>query len=568
MTKPIEKTAPKKAAPRPKIEIRCAHRQLVPIGEIIEHPDNPNQHPESQILLLMDIIRRTGFRQSLVVSTLSKFLIKGHGRLQAARALGMTHVPVDFQDYQSANFELADLVADNEIAALSTRNKAKLEEIEKALNASSDADARLAGIQSALDKTIDPSDTEALRQQRLAEKINAKANLAETFGVVPFSILRADDAKWRARKALYRKLGIRSETGREEGLAYATSAAIPPNLLKAKNAYDAKNGGKPSTVDEFMAAHGHDTLATTSIFDSVLCELMYRWFLPSPTDTTGPGKPNPFRILDPFAGGSVRGIVAALHGHQYVGIDLRAEQIDANYANAKEIFDAVGEPEHAPVWLSGNSMETETILGEAQQFDPFDLIFTCPPYGDLETYSEHPADLSNMSEADFTADYAEITARAASQLKPNRFAVFVVGDYRDRRSGRLIDLCGKTVSAMQEASLTYYNQFILMTPAASLIMRLRNQFNTSRKIGKRHQNVIVSHNGPKTEALLLEHIAETITADDFNHTKTIPSNHQNVIISMSSANDTEIKKDFGTIDISGDTDAIENLIDEEADNES
>lgn len=44
----------------------------------------------------------------------------------------------------------------------------------------------------------------------------------------------------------------------------------------------------------------------TSIFDPVLCELAYRWFCP-------PGG----SILDPFAGGSVRGIVAGILGREY-----------------------------------------------------------------------------------------------------------------------------------------------------------------------------------------------------------------------------------------------------------
>ena len=562
-----KKAAPKKAAP-PQIEIRCSHTRLVPIDEIKEHPDNPNQHPDSQIILLMDIIRRTGWRQALVVSNGSGFVIKGHGRLQAARALGMTHLPVDYQDYASEAYELADMVADNEIAALSTRSTSKLADIEKALNESTDADARLAGIASALDDKIDPNDTEALRQQRLAEKIAAKANLAESFGTVPFSILRADDSRWRARKSLYKKLGIRSEEGRKSGLAYATSAAMPPNLIQAKNDYDEAKGGEPSTIDEFMAEHGHETLATTSIFDPVLCELMYRWFLPTPTDDQGPGKARPFRILDPFAGGSVRGVVAALHGHEYIGIDLRTEQIDANYANAKEIFDAVGAPDHQPHWISGNSLHTDQLLTDNDQAQPFDLIFTCPPYGDLEVYSENPEDISTMDEADFTTDYKKITEAAAKHLAANRFAVYVVGDYRDRRSGRLIDLLGKTVQAHQEAELTYYNHFILQTPVASLIMRLRNQFNTSRKIGKRHQNVIISHNGPKADNLLIEHIAETVTAEDFNFTKAAPSSHSNVIISMSSKTDDGIKDEFNDLDISGDTDTIEELMADQEENKA
>jgi DNA modification methylase len=55
-----------------------------------------------------------------------------------------------------------------------------------------------------------------------------------------------------------------------------------------------------------------------------LCEIAYRWFCP-------PGG----TVLDPFAGGSVRGIVAAKLGRRYFGVDLRAEQV----ADATILFD-------------------------------------------------------------------------------------------------------------------------------------------------------------------------------------------------------------------------------------
>ena len=86
----------------------------------------------------------------------------------------------------------------------------------------------------------------------------------------------------------------------------------------------------------------------TSIFDPVLCELVYTWFnLPN-------GK-----ILDPFAGGSVRGIVASKLGHKYFGNDLRGEQIDANYENAKEV---INDANLMPNWTVGDSLDIDTIV--------------------------------------------------------------------------------------------------------------------------------------------------------------------------------------------------------------
>jgi hypothetical protein len=77
----------------------------------------------------------------------------------------------------------------------------------------------------------------------------------------------------------------------------------------------------------------------TSIFDPVLCELAYRWFSP-------PGG----LVLDPFAGGSVRGIVAAKCGREYIGVDLRPEQVAANREQAARITETSKMiPDKAPV---------------------------------------------------------------------------------------------------------------------------------------------------------------------------------------------------------------------------
>lgn len=203
----------------------------------------------------------------------------------------------------------------------------------------------------------------------------------------------------------------------------------------------------------------------TSIFDPVLCETQYLWFT-----RTGD------YILDPFAGGSVRGIVAVELGRHYCGIDLRQEQVDANRANAEDCCSG----EH-PTWVCGDSTEIDTLAaGE------YDFIFTCPPYGNLEKYSDDPHDISNMDDAAFDMTYAEILRKAVAMLRPDRFACIVVGNYRDKR-GYLRDLCGLTVAAMEQAGARYYNDFIFVTPNGSLPLRAGKAFQASRKMGRTHQ---------------------------------------------------------------------------------
>ncbi len=207
----------------------------------------------------------------------------------------------------------------------------------------------------------------------------------------------------------------------------------------------------------------------TSIFDPVLCELAYRWF-------TAEG----FTVLDPFAGGSVRGIVASKTGRQYTGIELRAEQIAANAEQAKRIC-----KDNQPVYIEGDSQNLDTLItGE------FDFLFSCPPYADLEVYSDDPRDISTMKYAEFLTAYRTIIAKASAKLKQDRFACFVVGEVR-AKNGVYNSFVPDTVKAFQDAGLSYYNEMILVTAVGSLPIRVGRQFDSGRKIGKTHQNVLV-----------------------------------------------------------------------------
>lgn len=203
----------------------------------------------------------------------------------------------------------------------------------------------------------------------------------------------------------------------------------------------------------------------TSIFDPVLTETMVLWFT-AKCD----------RIIDPFAGGSVRGIVSAKLGREYMGVDLRQEQIDANIEQGEKLCG-----EKIPRWICGDSSSIKEI---AQ--GKYDFILTCPPYGNLEIYSDDPADISNMSDDEFDKAYCEILKNTVEMLNDDRFAVVVVGNYRDK-NGFLRDLVGLTVKAMENAGARYYNDFIVVTPIGSLPIRSGRPFQTTRKMGRTHQ---------------------------------------------------------------------------------
>lgn len=98
------------------MKFKCAYTQLVETGKLRPHPSNRNKHSEKQIKALAKIIAKNGQRSPIVVSKLSGYIVKGHGRLEAIKLLGWENVAVDYQDYESDLEELNDRIADNEIS--------------------------------------------------------------------------------------------------------------------------------------------------------------------------------------------------------------------------------------------------------------------------------------------------------------------------------------------------------------------------------------------------------------------------------------------------------------------
>ena len=457
-----------------KTETHCTHDRIAPVDSLKPNPNNPNRHDEKQIELLAKILQHQGWREAIVVSNQSGFVVCGHGRLEAARALGLNEVPVDDQDFESDADEYAHMIADNRIAELSQFDNQTLKEILSEIDTG------------ALDMDItgfDDSDLEQLMTQFKVEPDDS-VSLAEKFGAPPFSVLDSKQADWQRRKKSWVDLGIKSEVGRDG------------NLLKFSETLLEPDPSKRGERDE-------DSYSGTSVFDPVLAELAYAWFCP-----TGGS------VLDPFAGGSVRGIVAGRMGLDYTGIELRAEQVEANKGQAEEISTEV-----TPVWHNGDSAKMGEVLGADEKFD---FVFSCPPYGDLEKYSDDPADISSMDHETFVVAYRAIIEQAVARLKENRFACFVVGDFRDKK-GFYRNFVSETIQAFEDCGALLYNEGILLTPFGNLPLRAARIFQGGRKLGKTHQNVLVFYKGnPKkitedfTEVYLPEmddDVAE-VTLDD------------------------------------------------------
>lgn len=246
--------------------------------------------------------------------------------------------------------------------------------------------------------------------------------------------------------------------------------------MKDENRLTWVAGDRPEeTLDEVSRKILAAQASGTSIFDPVVCELAYRWFCP-------PGG----TVLDPFAGGSVRGIVAAALGRHYVGCDLRPEQIAANEQQWRDVSPRLNVGSPPPRWLCGDSQNLGTLAADVAA----DFVFSCPPYAHLEVYSDDPRDLSTMPYKDFAAAYRRIIAAAVGRLKKDRFACFVVGEVRDDK-GYYVNLVSDTIQAFEAAGARHYNEAILVTACGSLPIRAGRAFDGGRKLGKTHQNVLV-----------------------------------------------------------------------------
>jgi len=478
--------------------------RLLPIADLTPNERNARTHPDDQVEQIAASMREFGWTNPILADIDDDGLIvAGHGRRLAAlkliaagetirlpngRVLPKGEVPVIDCSGWTEKQRRAYTLADNRLAETSAWDDDLLK-IELSFLKDEGFALDLTGFDSkALDKLFAEPEPGISPEQ-------ARSTLAARFGIPPFSVLNAREGWWQDRKRAWLALGIQSEVGRGENLLRFSDTINQPDPAKRK----AKNGKRKAATFGQDIMRGEHVVggvspagltlgeikmdgapqSGTSIFDPVLCELAYRWFCP-PDGT----------ILDPFAGGSVRGIVASELSRQYVGCELRPEQVEANRAQAEKICGDM-----LPIWHIGDSRQIEKHAAGTEA----DLVFSCPPYADLEVYSDDPKDLSTLDYPEFRKAYFDIIAASCRMLKADRFACFVIGEVRDKR-GNYYGFVPDTIRAFEEAGLRFYNEIILVTAAGSLPIRAGKQFEATRKVGKTHQNVLVFVKGDPKKA--------------------------------------------------------------------
>lgn len=386
-------------------------------------------------------IRRFGFAAPIVARKEDHMIIAGHTRWKAVHNIteymtGQKKVPVRFMDISREEAEKLAL-ADNKLNEIAEWNDHVLKEL------LSDIDT-----ETALDLGWT---SEELSQLLDVEKDNGdvpvlNGSLSEDFLVPPFSILDSTQGYWQDRKKHWNNLIGDDGESRKDTL-------FNEKILGIFSSYNNKVNNYP----------------TVSILDPVLAEVVCKWF----TNDN-------YNIFDPFAGDTVFGFVAGYLGLSFTGTELRKEQVELNNQRTKE-FDV--RYIHSDALLAEKYIENNSV----------DLIFSCPPYADLEVYSDLPNDISNMSHDDFFAIYEKVLMKTYSFLKEDRFAVIVTSEVRNKK-GEYINLVGKTISIMKNAGYIFYNDLILKNQIGNVRLRAR-RFMNSRKVSRIHQNVLVFYKG-------------------------------------------------------------------------
>lgn len=146
-----------------------------------------------------------------------------------------------------------------------------------------------------------------------------------------------------------------------------------------------------------------------------------------------------------------------------------------------------------PTWVTGDSSQPATWdQVDALGGDLYDMVLTCPPYADLEVYSDDPADLSNMDVDGWDQGQAAALAHACARLRPGGFAAVVMGEARGGDSNGLYGLVGRTQAHLVAAGCDVWAHYIMLTPIGGARLVVARQFAANRSPARVHQHVLVA----------------------------------------------------------------------------
>lgn len=329
-------------------------------------------------------------------------------------------------------------------------------------------------------------------------------SLAGDFIVPPFDVLNAQRGEWQKRKRSWVSiLGLQTEDlGRETGLiagAPETNPVRQVGFYRQKAEWEKANGRAISTSEFKHLYVPHENIRirdTTSRFDPALAEVCITWY-----------SAEGWLVFDPFGGGVERGLVASYLRRPYIGVELRQEQVDAN----KRIAELANLPID-PLWICDDAMNSREVMRGRGQAG---FVLTCPPYWDLEVYSDRENDVSNMTLNGFLTAMDAIVAATLDVLKPDRFAVMVMGDKRYGSRKQLAHLPHRMIESFESHGALLHNDIAMLTSLGSKPQIARYAFERRRTLQPLHEHVLVFCKGDAKKAVLAMGEVEISEGSDF-----------------------------------------------------
>lgn len=311
-------------------------------------------------------------------------------------------------------------------------------------------------------------------------------NLQEKFIVPPMSILDSRQGYWQERKNQWLAILKDTERGesREGALGYGEALRYHKQYRETRAFREEMGISFAEWIEKYATEEDKAEMAKevaangVSLFDPVLAECMCRWFLPEAGGS----------IVDPMAGDTRKGLVFGYCGYKFTGIELRKEQVEANAR-----------------MIEGRGLDIRYICDDGRNIlnhldqGSQDLFFCCPPYFDLEKYSNDSRDASNAKSYDAFMDIIrKAFGDAWKTLKNNRFAVIVISDVRRKSDTAYNPIVADFIKMFEDFGGKYYNSLVFVEPLAGKIIAAGRNM-THRKVTRTHQNVLVFYKGDPRE---------------------------------------------------------------------
>lgn len=205
---------------------------------------------------------------------------------------------------------------------------------------------------------------------------------------------------------------------------------------------------------------------TTSIFNPHLAQMILSAYCPTES-----------RIYDAFGGGGTRGFIASSMGHRYTGVEIRHDEVNRIIEKQHDL-----------------NQFFDIKCCDSRFFDieegVYDFSYSCPPYYNLEVYSDIDGDMSNVSTYDeFLSMLKDSLAITYKGLKEGAMCVWVVGNLR-RRDGSLIHFSGDTVKLGESVGFRLHDELIFWG-ASDIAVQRSGQFVANRKSVRVHEYIII-----------------------------------------------------------------------------